>query len=231
MARVMCDRIPDQVEIRLRGAGVSSIVRAATGAVKECRRNDDATGIVGYAAVFGRAYDVAGGPPVGFVEVVRPGAFAKTLREQDVRLLLNHDGLPLARTSSGTMRLSEDDHGLRVEVDELDTHNPRVAELLSGMRRGDVSEMSFAFRAIRDNWDADFTRRELVEVHLLEVSVVAFAANPSTTVQIVGDDGSQSADGSGSISAGGAAPMRRLRGARLEMMRFSHPTKGRAGKR
>jgi phage head maturation protease len=48
----------------------------------------------------------------------------RTLSEApDVVLLLNHEGLPLARTKAGTLTLSEDDRGLHVEAD-LDPEDP-----------------------------------------------------------------------------------------------------------
>ena len=96
----------------------------------------------GYASVFDTPYDVAGGAPHGWSEIIAPGAFSKALREKnDVRLLLNHEGLPIARTKSGTMTLAQDDLGLRVEA-HLDPENPTVQELRSAMARGVMSSAS-----------------------------------------------------------------------------------------
>ncbi|MFK5282413.1 HK97 family phage prohead protease, partial [Lacticaseibacillus paracasei] len=61
-------------------------------------------GLRGYAAMFDQ---------VAYGEVIRRGAFTKTLAEgDDVRMLINHDGVPLARTKSGTLTLEVDDKGL-----------------------------------------------------------------------------------------------------------------------
>src|ERR1035438_8119281 len=65
-------------------------------------------------------------PVMNFTETICRGAFKQTLGENpDTVLLVNHDGMPLARTSSGTMTLSEDSRGLRVDA-ELDPKNPDV---------------------------------------------------------------------------------------------------------
>lgn len=131
----------------------------------------------GYAAVFDQE---------AYGEVVRSTAFTKTLEEQaDVRFLVNHDGVPIARTKSGTLRLDTDDHGLRVETSPLDTANPTVAELVSAMRRGDLSEMSFGFIPVRDSIN-DNGVRELKEVRLMDVSAVVYPWYEGTDVQLAG---------------------------------------------
>ena len=114
-------------------------------AVEERKENDNNTLLfTGYASVFDKAYGVRDSKGV-YEETIKQGAFKKTLQEQDdVRFLVNHDGIPLARTSSGTLELEEDDYGLFVKA-ELDPSNPTVAEVASAMKRGDLNEMSFAF--------------------------------------------------------------------------------------
>lgn len=117
-----------------------------------------------------------------YTEVVRRGAFSKTLAEgADVPFKLNHDGMTLARTKSGTMRLSEDSTGLHVEAD-LDPNNGQVRDIRSAMERGDLDEMSFAFRVTRQEWSPDYTQRDITEVNLNkgDVSIVNYGANPHT---------------------------------------------------
>jgi HK97 family phage prohead protease len=117
-----------------------------------------------------------------YTEVVRRGAFSKTLAEgADVPFKLNHDGMTLARTKSGTMRLSEDSTGLHVEAD-LDPSNGQVRDIRSAMDRGDLDEMSFAFRVTRQEWSPDWTQRDITEVNLSkgDVSIVNYGANPHT---------------------------------------------------
>lgn len=145
----------------------------------ECRAEGDAPTFVGYAAVFDSPSE-----PLPFTEYVRKGAFQRTLEANaDVRLLIDHEGLPLARTASGTLRLSEDDRGLLVEA-ELDAANPDAQRVISGLRRGDLSQMSFAFRTLEDRWSADKRERELLGVELFDVSVVTYPAYESTVAEL-----------------------------------------------
>lgn len=169
------------------GWSVPEVERRALSDV-ELRMDGDRPVIEGYATVYGYPYDVAGGPDSGgFSEVISRGAATKSVSESgnrdDVRLLIDHAGTPLARTKSGTLELSSDDIGLRVRA-ELDPANPKVAELRSAMERGDVDQMSFAFRAVRQSWSDDYTTRTISEVKLYDVSVVTFPANPATVVKM-----------------------------------------------
>jgi HK97 family phage prohead protease len=81
------------------------------------------------------------------------------------------------------MRLMEDERGLAVEAD-LDPMNPDAARVISAMKRGDLSQMSFAFRTIKDSWSDDRSTRELREVQLYDVSVVTFPAYEETVAEI-----------------------------------------------
>ncbi|MFI2184611.1 HK97 family phage prohead protease [Streptomyces sioyaensis] len=135
----------------------------------------------GYACVTEAGYEMQDwlGP---YTEVVRSGAFKKTLDESaDVPFLINHSGMTLARTKSGTMRLSEDSTGLYTEA-ELDAASPHVQALRSAMDRGDLDEMSFAFWVTRQQWSPDYDQRDILEVNLNkgDVSVVNYGANPNT---------------------------------------------------
>jgi HK97 family phage prohead protease len=135
--------------------------------------------IVGYAAVFGKMSEDLG----GFREKIRKGAFAKTIKEGDIRGLFNHDpNFVLGRNKSGTLELEEDDKGLRISLTPPKTQiiNDLVIE---PMRRGDISQMSFGFRTIKDEWE-DKSTRELVEVRLFDISPVTFPAYPQTSVKV-----------------------------------------------
>jgi len=146
----------------------------------EARQADDGTmRLRGYAAVFNDD-----SVPLPFIERIAPGAFRKTLTETpDVRLLINHEGLPLARTKNGTLTLTEDDRGLYMDATIADTSEGR--DLYTLVERGDVDQMSFAFRVIRQKWNEDRTTRTLTEVSLADgdVSVVTYPAYPTTTVE------------------------------------------------
>lgn len=146
--------------------------------VREMQEGEGTT-LYGYAAVFDSPSE-----PMPFVEYVKRGAFAKTLeRGADVRLLIDHEGVPLARTKSGTLRLHEDERGLAVAAD-LDPNNPDAMRVMSALKRGDLSQMSFAFRTIKDRFSDDGMVRELDEVDLFDVSVVTFPAYERTVAEI-----------------------------------------------
>ena len=146
----------------------------------EARQADDGTmRLSGYAAVFNDS-----SVPLPFKESIAPGAFRKTLSETpDVRLLVNHEGLPLARTKNGTLTLTEDERGLYFTAELADTQEARDIHTL--IARGDVDQMSFAFRVIRQKWSEDRSRRVLTEVSLSDgdVSVVTYPAYPTTSVE------------------------------------------------
>jgi len=143
---------------------------------------DRAPVIRGHAAVFGSMSEDLG----GFREQIAPGAFKKTIGDNpDVRALVNHDpNYVLGRTRAGTLRLAEDNTGLAIEIDSPPTTWARDLEV--SMRRGDVDQMSFGFRAIRDSWteDAAGPVRTLREVALVDVSVVTFPAYTSTAAAV-----------------------------------------------
>ncbi len=103
--------------------------------------------VSGYAAVFNQETDIGG----YWREVIAPGAFSRAIGRDDVVFLINHDGLPLARTRSGTLTLIEDDHGLKMET-MLDPADPDVASIVPKMKRGDLDKMSFSFRATVQEW-------------------------------------------------------------------------------
>ena len=131
----------------------------------------------GHAAVFNKRADIGG----MFFEQFAPGAFAKTVGEADVRMLINHDpSLILARTRAGTLRLSEDRKGLVVDADMAPTSYG--LDLAVSMARGDVTQMSMAFRAIRDTWDeaGKIPVRTVHEAALYDVSPVTYPAYDTT---------------------------------------------------
>jgi HK97 family phage prohead protease len=145
----------------------------------ELRAMTDGKTLVGYAAIFDSPSE-----PLPWTEFVRRGAFRKTIKDgADVRLLIDHEGVPLARTKSGTLTLSEDEVGLRIEA-ELDETNPDAAKVISALRRGDLSQMSFAFQTVKDAWSQDRQVRELKEVRLFDVSVVTYPAYEQTVAEL-----------------------------------------------
>lgn len=119
----------------------------------------------GYAATFSTEARIG-----AFTETIRAGAFAQSLRTKgDILALVDHDpGRVLARTKSGTLRLSEDAHGLAFDLDLPETTAGR--DVLALAERGDIGGMSFGFTTKDESWNGD--KRELRAVDLHEISVV-----------------------------------------------------------
>lgn len=149
------------------------------GQTPEYRAEDGKIKVSGYAAVFNDETNIGG----MFREVIAPGAFADAIGRDDVRFLINHDGLPLARTSSGTLTLREDERGLFIET-ELDATDPDVARIVPKMKRGDLNEMSFAFYATVQEWDesGDIPLRRIQKAELSDVAIVTYPAYNSTEI-------------------------------------------------
>jgi len=135
----------------------------------EIRAEGDTVTVGGYAAVFGEETNVAG----LFIEVIERGAFTNAIGRDDVVFLINHDGLPLARSRSGTLTLREDERGLYMET-ELRMSDPDVARIVPKMERGDLDKMSFAFWPERQEWDdtGNIPKRTITEASLYDVSIV-----------------------------------------------------------
>lgn len=139
--------------------------------------------LTGYVARFDSPTDLG-----EFVEVIRPGAFTRTLTAETagaIRAIYEHDGRSLlGRLGSGTLRLSEDATGLAFELDLPDTTLGR--DLAHLVERGDVGGCSFGFLPVRDNWTEEGGRpvRELRDVDLFEVTITASPAYDTTSVQV-----------------------------------------------
>ncbi|AWV24698.1 MULTISPECIES: HK97 family phage prohead protease [Roseomonas] len=132
----------------------------------------------GRVASFGVAARIGG----EFLETIAAGAFAATLADgHDILALMDHDpSRLLARTSSGTLRLTEDAQGLAFSLDVPDTSLGR--DVLALAERRDLGGMSFGFRPLAEAWPSR-DQRELRAVELVEVSVVtAFPAYPQTAI-------------------------------------------------
>jgi len=143
---------------------------------------DDDFTLVGHPAMFNKLSVDLG----GFREKIAPGAFANTIKEDDIRGLYNHNPLYVfARNKSGTLELTEDKQGLFMRANPADTS--WVKDMLITIERGDVSQMSFGFNVLVEEWDEkdqDNIIRTLKEVKLYDVSPVAFPAYPDTDVAL-----------------------------------------------
>jgi HK97 family phage prohead protease len=135
--------------------------------------------ITGYAAVFNSESEDLG----GFRETIEAGAFRNSIvTGADVRALVNHDpSQVLGRSKAGTLRLAEDQHGLRYEIDLPDTTAAR--DVRESIKRGDISGSSFAFTVPEggDRWEGN--SRTLTKVELFDVGPVTFPAYPATVTE------------------------------------------------
>lgn len=149
------------------------------GAPAKVDAEGDTIKVSGYAAVFNQETNIGG----HFREQIAPGAFKDAVGRDDVVFLVNHDGLPLARTRSGTLSLKEDDHGLFIET-ELDANDPDVQKIVPKMKRGDLDKMSFGFIPSKQEWDEseDMPLRTITEAELFDVSVVTNPAYSGTEI-------------------------------------------------
>lgn len=156
-------------------------IRTATFELSADEMADPMPTIYGYAAVFNELSEDLG----GFREIIRPGAFERTLKTADVRALLNHDSnYVLGRNRAGTLEVSEDERGLPVAITPPDTQWAR--DLVTSVKRGDVNQMSFQFMVKSEDWSQDERGvvRELRDVDLYDVSIVTYPAYPQTTAEV-----------------------------------------------
>lgn len=144
----------------------------------------------GYASVTETPYTMYDffGP---YTEIVSAGAFDDTLNraDLDVPLVIAHDQTRrIARTVNGTLTLSVDDTGLRVQAN-LDANDQDVAYIAPKLQanaetgRALIDEMSFAFRIDAGHWSPDYEeyRIDKVDIHRGDVAIVGWGANPHTS--------------------------------------------------
>jgi HK97 family phage prohead protease len=149
----------------------------------ELRATDEGK-LVGYAARYNSPSHDLG----GFREIILPGAFDRTLEENpDILALAEHDSTKvLGRTTAGTLRITPDEYGLKVEIDPPNTSVGR--DLTELVRRGDIRGMSFRFRPYANGASMDLNQtpplRTLRSVELKEVSVVVDPAYPETSISV-----------------------------------------------
>ncbi|MCI5044688.1 MAG: HK97 family phage prohead protease [Aquisalinus sp.] len=133
----------------------------------------------GYAALFGQEARIED----QFTESICYGAFTRSIKSNgDILALVDHDPTSLlARTKSGSLRLSEDKHGLAFDLDVPETQKGH--DILALAQRGDLGGMSFGFKVPRGGELRNGDNRQLIDVDLFEISVVqAFPAYEGTVV-------------------------------------------------
>ena len=146
----------------------------------ELREEGDSNVVVGYASVFNTLSNDLG----NFKEIISPDAFEGRLND-DVRFLINHEGLPLARTTNDTLKLTTDETGLRYEAKVANTSLGR--DLLELMRNGTINQSSFAFVVDDDSWEVKdgVNIRTINKVsRLYDVSAVTYPAYEEASVAL-----------------------------------------------
>ena len=132
--------------------------------------------VVGHASV----YDSRSNNLGGFYEFIERGAFNEELiSNSDVRALINHDpNLILARNTSGTLNLTADERGLKYEFEMPETSYGK--DLAISMKRGDITQSSFAYTVAEDDWSTDADGNNIRTIkkidRLYDVSPVTYPA-------------------------------------------------------
>lgn len=157
----------------------------------ETRNEETGPVIAGYFAVFNSDYNFC----PGCIERVAPGAFASSIGS-DIRALIDHDTrLVLGRTTAGTLILREDQTGLYGEI-RINERDSDAMNLYARVQRGDVSQCSFGFDIIAEDYivdpDGQTCTWVIRDTALYEVSVVTFPAYEATSVEARGTDGAAS---------------------------------------
>lgn len=149
--------------------------------------NEENKRMVGHAAIFNEEAKIGS----SFREKIAPGAFAESVQKDDVRALFNHDpNYVLGRNRAGTLKMNEDDRGLAIEIDPPDTSFAK--DLAISMERGDITQMSFAFRVEGEEWEygdgEELDLRTITKAKLYDVSPVTYPAYEGTDIGLRSHD-------------------------------------------
>jgi HK97 family phage prohead protease len=149
--------------------------------------NAESRTVIGHAAVFNTWAQIGW----WFRERIMPGAFTAALTRSDIRALLNHDpNFLLARTTSGTLKVTEDDKGLAIEFDLPQSRQ----DVFESIKRKDLTQMSFAFTIKTEQWEYntsdDMDERTIIEFdEIFDVSLVTYPAYEDTDVDLRSHEG------------------------------------------
>lgn len=150
--------------------------------------DEDSRRVEGYALLFNTdSRPMWGGD---LIERIAPTALDGVLEKSDVLCLMNHDErrgvLARYRMGEGSLKLDIDEKGLRYSFDA--PNSALGDELIESLKRGDISESSFAFTVEDDNWerkeDGSYIRTILKLERLYDVSPVYYPAYEDTNVAL-----------------------------------------------
>lgn len=155
-------------------------LRHFTVELRAAENGEESRRVEGYAAVFNSWTNIG----TWFREMIAPGSVGPALQRSDIRALFNHDpNHLLARTSSGTLEVREDDKGMYFEFDMPESRQ----DLYELIKRGDLNQCSFAFTVAREEWrynkDEDKEERVIQEFDTIyDVGPVTYPAYESTSI-------------------------------------------------
>lgn len=141
----------------------------------------------GYATTFDEPYELYRDGKYIVMEKVDRHAFDDTYMD-DVIFQYDHSGMVYARTRNKTLRLEENDHGLKVTADLGSTEASRG--VWDAIDKGLIDRMSFAFTVTGDSYEEEeqengdiiLTRTIKKIGRLYDVSAVSFPANEGTSI-------------------------------------------------
>lgn len=120
-----------------------------------------------------------------FVEKISAGAFGRAVsRAREVRLMFNHKR-DIGGTADGTLKLSEDNIGLKAEATVTDP------DVVTAAKQGELRGWSFGFTGAKDRWEdvsEGLQRRTIDDLDLQEVSILSVTpAYVGTSVELRGE--------------------------------------------
>lgn len=137
--------------------------------------------VSGYATTFDDPYTLFSYEGIDYKEQIDPNAIDADTDMSDVIFQYDHSGMVFARMSNGTLNLSTDEHGLKVEADLSKTSDAR--NMFENIDTGMVKEMSWAFTVDRNEYDSDNHIRTIRHIkRIYDVSAVSLPANPGTDI-------------------------------------------------
>ena len=150
---------------------------------------EDKRSVEGYALLFDTPSD-----GLSFTEIIERNALDGVIAKSNVFALLNHDSergiLARSKNGEGTLALTVDDKGLKYRFEA--PHTALGDELLEYLRRGEISESSFAFTVAKETWDYrddGSWKRTIHQIdRLFDVSPVFDAAYSATSVCLRGKE-------------------------------------------
>jgi HK97 family phage prohead protease len=118
------------------------------------------------------------GGDTGWTEIWNPGAAVRSVdKEPDVRLTLNGEGQPIARSKAGSLELISDDYGLKIRA-TIDTGTSRGEDIALALQRNEQVDVLVGFDVLKQRWNSDHRHRVVEEVALHDMAVVMDGWDP-----------------------------------------------------